>query len=171
MVEVACGAERNFAFDLVGAEAVGTMDFARAETEVDFVFGGADGVDVVFFVLLEAKLCVSSRLEFVECDANYTHRCWQFSVKLASEARDVAIAIKGLFGDELSVVVAASEIKGPDIDAARIELFAAEAVADIFGKMNEACFGFFARKVAAVEYELAANGLDVASGAIDFDAA
>ena len=65
MVEVARGAERNLAFNLVGAKAVGTVDFAGAEAEVDFICSGTDGINVVFFVLFEVKLRVGGRLEFV----------------------------------------------------------------------------------------------------------
>ena len=58
MVEIACRAEWNFTFDLFGAEAVGAVNFACAEAEVDFVFGGTDGVVTGFDGLLKTELWI-----------------------------------------------------------------------------------------------------------------
>ena len=49
MVKVASAAEWNFAADLLGAERVGGVNFAGAETIVDFIDGGTDSVGGVFF--------------------------------------------------------------------------------------------------------------------------
>ena len=76
MVEIACRAEWNFTFDLFGAEAVGAVNFACAEAEVDFVFGGADSITMIFEGLLEAELRVGGRLELVERDADYADWAW-----------------------------------------------------------------------------------------------
>ena len=58
MVEIACRAEWNFTFNLLGAEAIGAVNFASTEAEVDFVFGGANGVNMILSALLEAELLV-----------------------------------------------------------------------------------------------------------------
>ena len=142
MIEVACRAEWDLAFNLLGAEAVGTMDFACAETKVDFVLGGTNSIAMIFDILVEAKLCVSVRLELVERDTNNADWARQSGEELAREASDVVVGIKSFFIDKLAMIIAVRKIVSPDIDAACVELFAAEAVADIFGQMNEARFGF-----------------------------
>ena len=76
MVEIACRAEWNFAFDLLGTKAIGAVNFAGAETEIDFVFGGADSITMIFEGLLEAELRVGGRLELVERDADYADWAW-----------------------------------------------------------------------------------------------
>ena len=58
MVEIACRAEWNFAFDLLGTKAIGAVNFAGAETEIDFVFGGTDGVVTGFDGLLKTELWI-----------------------------------------------------------------------------------------------------------------
>ena len=47
VVQVARAAERNFAADLLGAECISGMDFARTEAKIDFVGGGADGATTI----------------------------------------------------------------------------------------------------------------------------
>lgn len=44
MIEITSAAEWNFAAYLLGAKSVGGMDFAGAETKIDSVRCGADGV-------------------------------------------------------------------------------------------------------------------------------
>ena len=105
MVEIAGGAEWDFAFDLLGAETVGAVNFASAEAEIDFVFGGTNFVAAVFCVLLKTELLVGGSLKFVECNTDNAHWTWQFGVKLASEACYFVVSIKSFFADKLAVVV------------------------------------------------------------------
>lgn len=49
MIEVASAAEWDFAANLLGAERVGGVNFAGAETIVDLIDGGTDGAGGVFF--------------------------------------------------------------------------------------------------------------------------
>ena len=67
----------------------------------------------------------------------------------------------------LNIVVAVN----PEINAAGIEVFTAEAVAGIFGEMEDACFGFETGEFTAIHNVLAANGFDVARKVVNFNAA
>ena len=60
---------------------------------------------------------------------------------------------------------------GPDVDAAGVKLFAAQAVADILGEVKNASFDVFPAEIFTLEDVLAADGFNTKKYVVNLDAA
>ena len=110
-------------------------------------------------------------MELIQCDAGNADWARQLAEELAGDLGDGVVGIYRLAEDDLAMVINIVETKNPEVNAARIELFAAQTVADVFGEMNDASFGFGAGESFAVHDILAADGLNIAGVVVDLDAA
>ena len=65
MVKVACGAEWDFGFNMLRAMRGRGVNFATAETVVNFVDGGADIFGTVEACLVESELLIRFALKLI----------------------------------------------------------------------------------------------------------
>lgn len=134
------GAERYFDLNEVRPKGVCAEDGSVAKTLVNDVGSFAETIIMLDFALFEIELILRFILDFVKSDANNAERRWKALEERADNADDICIGMNRLFKKEVFVEWNVVIIDCPNIDAARIKLFTAEAHAGVFGEVNGASF-------------------------------
>ena len=107
--------------------------------------------------LFEIELSLGLVLDFTKRDANDAEWCRETFKELADDADNVGVGMDRLFEKDVFVERNIVVVYGPEVNSARVEVFATEAQAGIFGKMDGAGFDLFVCEPAGFEDILTAD--------------
>ena len=96
MVKIASRSKWDFGFDVLGAMRGGGVNFARAETIINLVNGGADAFGAVNLVLIEGQLRVGLFLELIKRHADNADGVGDALEELIGAAADIFVGIDGV---------------------------------------------------------------------------